>query len=229
MSQPSVLIIEDHKELAATIGEYLEHSGFIVDYAMDGLTGLHLAVTNIYDALVLDIMLPGIDGLSVCKKLREEAKSDVPILMLTARDQRKDILEGFNKGTDDYMVKPFDPDELVVRLKSLIRRYKGELDKNTMTVGDLTFDPDSLRVHRQGQLLKVSPTGLQILKILMKNSPSVVTKEKLSKELWGELSPESDVLRSHLYILRKTIDKPFDNQLLHTIPAVGIKLEDLSQ
>jgi len=227
MSQPSILIIEDHKDLAATIGEYLEHSGFIVDYAMDGITGLHLAVTNNYDALVLDIMLPGIDGLAVCEKLRNEAKSDVPILMLTARDQRQDKLIGFDKGTDDYLVKPFDPDELVARLKSLIRRYKGELDKNIMTVGDLTFDPDSMRVHRQDQLLKVSPTGMQILKILMKNSPNVVTKEKLSKELWGELSPESDVLRSHLYILRKTIDKPFDNQLLHTVPAIGIKLEDM--
>lgn len=228
MGQPSVLIIEDHKELAATIGEYLEHSGFVVDYAMDGITGLHLAVSNIYDALVLDIMIPGIDGLTVCEKLRKEAKSDVPILMLTARDQKQDKLIGFEKGTDDYMVKPFDPDELVARLNSLIRRYKGDLDKKVMTVGDLSFDPDSLRVIRQDRLLKVSPTGLQILKILMKNSPSVVTKEKLSKELWGELSPESDVLRSHLYILRKTIDKPFDNQLLHTVPAVGIKLEDLS-
>jgi DNA-binding response OmpR family regulator len=229
MSHASVLVIEDHEQLAATIGEYLEHSGFIVDYAMDGLTGLHLAVTNKYDAIVLDIMLPGIDGLTVCDKLRNEAKSDVPVLMLTARDQMQDKLEGFDKGADDYLVKPFDPDELVARLTSLIRRYKGELDKNTMVVGDLSFDPDSLRVHRQDKLLKVSPTGLQILKILMKNSPNVITKEKLSKELWGELSPESDVLRSHLYILRKTIDKPFENQLLHTIPAVGIKLEDLSE
>ncbi len=229
MNQPSVLIVEDHKELASTIGEILEHSGFVVDFAMDGLTGLHLAVTNIYDAIILDIMLPGIDGLAVCEKLRNEAKSDVPILMLTARDQMTDKLEGFNKGTDDYLVKPFDPDELEARLRALIRRYKGELDKNIMQVGDLTFDPDSLRVHRQGELLKVSPTGLQILKILMKNSPNVITKEKLSKELWGELSPESDVLRSHLYILRKTIDKPFDNQLLHTIPAIGIKLEDMSK
>jgi DNA-binding response OmpR family regulator len=229
MSHASVLVVEDHKQLAATIGEYLEHSGFVVDYAMDGLTGLHLAVSNKYDAIVLDIMLPGIDGLAVCDKLRNEAKSDVPILMLTARDQMQDKLEGFDKGADDYLVKPFDPDELVARLTSLIRRYKGELDKNTMVVGDLSFDPDSLRVHRQDKLLKVSPTGLQILKILMKNSPNVITKAQLSSELWGELSPESDVLRSHLYILRKTIDKPFDNQLLHTIPAVGIKLEDLSE
>lgn len=227
MTKTSILIVEDHKELASTIGEILEHSGFVVDYAMDGLTGLHLAVTNIYDAIILDVMLPGIDGFAVCDKLRNEAKSDVPILMLTARDQISDKLEGFGKGTDDYLVKPFDPDELIARLHALIRRYKGELDKNIMKVGDLTFDPDSLRVHRQGQLLKVSPTGLQILKILMQKSPNVITKEVLSKELWGELAPESDVLRSHLYILRKTIDKPFDKQLLHTIPAVGIKLEDM--
>ncbi len=227
MTQASVLIVEDHKELASTIGEILEHSGFVVDYAMDGLTGLHLAVTNIYDAIILDVMLPGIDGFAVCNKLRNEAKSDVPILMLTARDQISDKLEGFGKGADDYLIKPFDPDELIARLNALIRRYKGELDKNIMKVGDLTFDPESLRVHREGQLLKVSPTGLQILKILMQKSPNVITKEMLSKELWGELAPESDVLRSHLYILRKTIDKPFEKQLLHTIPAVGIKLEDL--
>jgi DNA-binding response OmpR family regulator len=223
----SVLIVEDHKELAATIGEYLEHSGFAVDYAMDGLTGLHLAVTNIYDAIILDVMMPGIDGFAVCEKIRNDAKSDIPILMLTARDQIQDKLEGFDKGADDYLVKPFDPDELVARLNALIKRYKGELNKNTLVVGDLSYDQVTSKVHRQGQLLKVSPTGLQILKILMSKSPEVISKEKLCKELWGDLSPESDVLRSHLYLLRKTIDKPFNKQLLHTIPAVGIKLEDI--
>ncbi|MCO4821625.1 MAG: response regulator transcription factor [Flavobacteriaceae bacterium] len=223
----SVLIVEDHKELAATIGEYLEHSGFDVDYAMDGITGLHLAVTNIYDAIVLDVMMPGIDGFEVCNKIRNEAKSDIPILMLTARDQIQDKLEGFNMGADDYLVKPFNPDELVARLKALIKRYKGELNKNTLMVGDLSYDPATSKVHRQGKQLKVSPTGLQILKILMTKSPEVISKEILSKELWGDLSPESDVLRSHLYLLRKTIDKPFDKQLLHTVPAVGIKLEEI--
>jgi DNA-binding response OmpR family regulator len=227
MSQPNILIIEDHKDLATTIGEYLEHSNFSVDYAMDGLTGLHLAVTNIYDAIILDVMLPGIDGFAVCEKVRNDAKSDIPILMLTARDQLKDKLEGFKNGADDYLVKPFNPDELVARLTALIKRYKGELNKNTLIIGDLSYDPVTSKVHRQGQLLKVSPTGLQILKILMRKSPEVISKDKLCKELWGDLTPESDVLRSHLYILRKTIDKPFNKQLLHTVPAVGIKLENI--
>ncbi len=227
MNKASVLIIEDHKELATTIGEYLQHSGFDVDYALDGLSGLHLAVTNIYDAIVLDIMLPGIDGFAVCDKVRNEAKSDIPIIMLTARDQMDDKLKGFDTGADDYLVKPFDPKELVARLTALIKRFKGELNKSSLSVGDLIFDQATLQVSRQGKVLKVSPTGLQILKVLMLKSPEVISKERLSKELWGDLSPESDVLRSHLYLLRKTIDKPFDKQLLHTIPTIGIKLEDM--
>jgi len=227
MNKASVLIIEDHKELATTIGEYLQHSGFDVDYALDGLSGLHLAVTNIYDAIVLDIMLPGIDGFAVCDKVRNEAKSDIPIIMLTARDQMDDKLKGFDTGADDYLVKPFDPKELVARLTALIKRFKGELNKSSLSVGDLIFDQATLQVSRQGKVLKVSPTGLQILKVLMLKSPEVISKERLSKELWGDLSPESDVLRSHLYLLRKTIDKPFNKQLLHTIPTIGIKLEDM--
>ena len=228
MSEPSVLIVEDHKDLAATIGDYLEDSGFVVDFALDGLTGLHLAVTHRFDAIVLDLMLPGMDGFELCKKLREEGKSDVPILMLTARGNIDDKLKGFELGSDDFLVKPFDPDELVARLNALIRRYKGELDHKTLQVGDLRFEPDTLRVTRGGKDLKISPTGLQILKILMRKSPQVISKEVLGQELWGDLLPNSDVLRSHLYILRKTIDKPFDNQLLHTIPGMGIKLEDMS-
>lgn len=229
MKNPSILLVEDHKELAETIGEYLEHSDYVVDYAMDGLTALHLAVTESYDAIILDVMLPGIDGFSICEKLREEAKLDVPILMLTARDQIEDKLEGFNKGADDYLVKPFNPDELEARLNSLIRRYRGELNRKIMQIGDLSFDPETKQIHRQGQSLKISPTGMQILKVLMQKSPQVISKEDLARELWGELTPESDVLRSHLYILRKTIDKPFENQLLHTVPAVGVKIEDQSE
>lgn len=226
---PSILVIEDHKDLAATIGDYLEDSGFVVDFALDGVTGLHLAVTESFDAIVLDIMLPGINGFQLCKQLRKEAKSDVPVLMLTARSDIEDKVKGFDIGADDYLLKPFDPDELVARLNALIRRYKGEMDQSTMQVGDLYFNPDTLEIVRQGKKLKVSPTGIQILKILMRKSPQVISKDILSKELWGDLLPDSDVLRSHLYILRKTVDKPFDNQLLHTIPGIGVKIEDLSE
>lgn len=224
MRSNNVLIVEDHTALAETIADHLEMAEFTVDFAADGITGLHLAVTNPYDAIILDVMLPGMDGFAICEKIRKEAKSDVPIIMLTARDQIADKLKGFNNGADDYLAKPFNPDELVARLQSMIRRHRGEFDSKALVVGDLVFDLGTMEVTREKQKLKVSPTGLQILKILMKKTPEIVTKDQLAQQLWGDLIPDSDVLRSHLYILRKTIDKPFDTQLLHTIPGVGLKI-----
>jgi DNA-binding response OmpR family regulator len=226
MSNITVLLVEDHQSLAETVTDFLELADITVDYAADGITGLHLAVTNHYDALILDVMLPGIEGFEICRKVRKEVRSDVPIIMLTARDQIDDKLTGFDSGADDYLVKPFNPDELVARVKSLVRRHRGEFDQSNLQVGDLVFDLATMQVKRGGQVLKVSPTGMQILKVLMKKSPEVVTKEQLTQQLWGDLVPESDVLRSHLYLLRKTIDKPFDKELLHTIPGVGLKMAD---
>ncbi len=226
MTSLNVLIVEDHTALAQTIADHLEMADFTVDFAADGVTGLHLAVTNPYDAVILDVMLPGMDGFDICEKIRKDAKSDVPIIMLTARDQIGDKLKGFDNGADDYLAKPFNPDELVARLQSMIRRHRGEFDSKALKVGDLVFDVGTMEVTRQKQKLKVSPTGLQILKILMKKSPEIVTKDQLAQKLWGDLIPDSDVLRSHLYILRKTIDKPFETQLLHTIPGVGLKMAE---
>lgn len=226
MSNINVLIVEDHQALAETIADHLELADFTVDFAADGITGLHLAVTNSYDAVILDVMLPGIDGFEICEKIRKEAKSDVPIIMLTARDQISDKLKGFDNGADDYLAKPFNPDELVARLQSMVRRHRGEFDSKALKVGDLVYDMGTMEVLRGNQKIKVSPTGLQILKILMQKSPEVVSKEQLAQQLWGDLVPDSDVLRSHLYILRKTIDKPFDKQLLHTIPGVGVKIAE---
>lgn len=226
MSNINVLLVEDHQALAETIADHLELAEITVDFAADGITGLHLAVTNSYDAIILDVMLPGMDGFEICDKIRKEAKSDVPIIMLTARDQIADKIKGFDTGADDYLAKPFNPDELIARLQSMVRRHRGEFDSKALKVGDLVFDMGTMEVTRGNHRLKVSPTGLQILKILMKKSPEVVTKEQLAQQLWGDLVPDSDVLRSHLYILRKTIDKPFDKELLHTIPGVGIKISE---
>lgn len=226
MSNITVLLVEDHQSLAETVTDFLELADITVDYAADGITGLHLAVTNHYDALILDVMLPGIEGFEICQKVRKEGRSDVPIIMLTARDRIDDKLTGFDSGADDYLVKPFNPDELVARVKSLVRRHRGEFDQSALQVGDLVFDLATMQVKRGNEVLKVSPTGMQILKVLMKKSPEVVTKEQLTQQLWGDLVPESDVLRSHLYLLRKTIDKPFDKELLHTIPGVGLKMAD---
>ncbi|WP_251358395.1 response regulator transcription factor [Kangiella sp. TOML190] len=220
----SVLLVEDHAELAATTGEYLESCGYIVDYAMDGKTGLQLALANSYDALVLDVMLPAMDGFAICAKVRSESQSDIPILMLTARDQLEDKLQGFDAGADDYLVKPFDFAELDARLNAIIRRFKGDLESSTLSIHDLHFDLKTLTVTRNNQTLKLSPTGLHILKLLMRRSPEVVSKQELEKELWGDLVPNSDVLRSHLYNLRKVIDKPYEDKLLQTLPGLGLKI-----
>ncbi len=220
----NVLLVEDNAVLSETIGDHLIEAGFEVDYALDGITGLHIAVTGSYDVLVLDVMLPGMDGFAICQKVRQEAKSDVPIIFLTARDQINDKLNGFDIGADDYLVKPFNPDELVARISSMVKRYRGEFNNKQITVKDLVLDLDTMQVTRQGQILKVSPTGLQILKILMNQTPAVISKERLTELLWDDFSPESDVLRSHLYLLRKAVDKPFDEPLIKTVPGVGITL-----
>ncbi len=214
-----VLLVEDHRELAETVGAYLAASEYIVDYAADGLTALHLAVTERYDVVVLDIMLPGIDGLEVCKRLRRDAQSQVPIIMLTARDQLPDKLEGFEAGADDYLVKPFDMSELVARIEAVVRRAKGV--SSIYSVGDLTMDTETMEVVRGTVAIKLSKTLFEILRVLMRESPRVVPREQIEREIWGDALPDSDTLRSHMYNLRRTIDKPFDTQLMHTLTGQG--------
>jgi len=222
--QPSVLLIEDHRDIAGAVVDFLEDRGFAVDYAADGITGLHLAVTNPYDVIVLDIMLPGLDGLSVCRKLREEARNDTPLLMLTARDTLDDKITGLSAGADDYLVKPFEVRELEARLRTLLRRHRGAVAREVHTVEDLTLDTATLQVTRGGQSLALTPIGLKLLTALMRASPRVVSRQQLEREVWGDLLPDSDTLRSHLYTLRKAIDKPFARPLLHTLPGAGYRL-----
>jgi DNA-binding response OmpR family regulator len=220
----SLLLVEDHKNLAQAVGAYFESSGFTMDYAYDGLCAMHLATTQHYDAIILDIMLPGIDGLEICKRLRQDAKLSTPILMLTARDQLSDKLSGFNQGADDYLVKPFDLPELEARIIALIRRQRGELDESIYKIHDLSLNTRTMEVKRQNRIIHLSPTCLRILRVLMRESPNLVTREQLENELWGELTPDSDTLRSHLYNLRKAIDKPFSSGLLETHQGLGFRL-----
>jgi len=224
MHNATLLLVEDHKDLAESVGAYLESSGFTMDYAYDGLCALHLAATQTYDAIILDIMLPGVDGFEICRRLRQDARLTTPILMLTARDQLDDKLQGFQRGADDYLVKPFDMPELEARLIALIRRQRGELDESVYTVHDLKMDTRTMQVTRQGQAIHLSPTCLRILRILMRESPYLVSRDRLESELWGELTPDSDTLRSHLYKLRKAIDKPFEQALLETQQGIGFRL-----
>lgn len=205
---------------------YFEGRGFSVDYAADGLTGLHLAVTNSYDAIVLDLMLPGMDGLSICEKLRRDARNSTPIIMLTARDTLDDKVSGLSIGADDYLVKPFAIAELEARVMSQIRRNRAEVVQESLSVGDLVVDTSTLSVKRAGKPLNLTPIGFKLLKTLMKASPAVVSRQELERKVWGDILPDSDTLRSHMYNLRKTVDKPFATSLLKTVQGSGYQLTE---
>jgi len=220
----TILLVEDHQDIAEMIFAYLEKRGFELDYAPDGEVGLNLARENEYDAIILDLMLPRRDGLSVCKSLREEGHSDTPVLMLTARDTLEDKISGFNSGADDYLVKPFEIEELEARIRALVRRQFSKQPSEVLTVGDLTYDLNKLMVVRNGQQLQLSPISLKLLKILMEASPNVVTRREIEQFIWGDVLPDSDTLRSHMYNLRKSIDRPFSESLLHTLPSNGYRL-----
>lgn len=219
-----ILIIEDNKDILANIADYLEADGYIVDCAQDGLSGLHLAVSQQFDLIILDILLPGIDGFQLCKRLRSEAKIETPIIMLTAKDGLNDRLEGLKSGADDYLVKPFALSELGARIKAVYHRASGRRE-HILKIGSLSYDLDALEVRRGSILIKMNPIGLKLLEILMKKSPSVVRRNILEEYIWGDSLPDSDSLRTHMHQLRNSIDKSFDDEpLLQTVHGIGYRL-----
>ena len=227
MSKGLILLVEDHRDLAETVIVSLEAEGYVVDYAYDGIQGLELATQSVFDAIVLDIMLPGLDGYEVCRQLRERFGIDTPILMLTAKDEMADKLEGFERGADDYLVKPFEIRELLARVNALVNRKRGKVGAARIVREDLELDTRNRTVYRQGQEINLSPMGFEILRILLRESPNVVTRETLEQELWGDDLPDSDALRSHVYMLRKALDKPFEGEskaIISTVKGVGLKI-----
>lgn len=219
-----ILIIEDNRDIAGNIADWLEPLGHELDFATDGLSGLHLAVTRHFDAIVLDLNLPGIDGITLCRRLRSEANDTTPVLMLTARDQLEDKLEGFRAGSDDYLVKPFSVKELEVRLQALVNRSRGK--SRVLQVRDLEYDPDTLEARRAGRALELNPIQRKLLEQLLLNTHRVVAREELEHQIWGDAPPERDILRTHIYGLRNAIDKGFEPKLLHTVHGTGYRLHD---
>lgn len=220
-----ILVIEDNEDLAANIMEFLSARGHVMDSATDGVTGLHLAVVNDYDAIVLDLMLPGIDGLDLCARLRGEADKQTPILMLTARDTIDDKLAGFSSGADDYLIKPFSLLELEARLAALGNRGPRR-SQHVLRVGDLTLNLDTWQADRAGERITLTPTALRLLETLMRASPRLVRRAELEAAIWGDHPPDSEALRTHIHALRAAIDKPFDTALLQTVPTMGYRLID---
>ncbi|MEZ9139588.1 MULTISPECIES: response regulator transcription factor [unclassified Shewanella] len=218
-----LLIIEDNHDVAGILGDFFEAQDAVLDYATNGELGLSLALEEDFDAIILDLMLPKMDGLTLCRSLREQGCT-TPVLMLTALDNKTDLMTGFDSGADDYLGKPFDLDELDVRIKALIKRHRGKVAQATLRFGELELNIAQHQVKRRGMKLALTPTTYQILLLLIKNAPNVVTREQLIDEIWGQHPPGNDILRSHVYQLRNQVDKPFEQPMLMTVPKVGLRL-----
>ncbi len=217
----SVLLVDDHADLVTNVFAWLEGRNYILDAAPDGLSGLELGLAGSYDVLVLDWMLPRLDGLAVLRRLRE-AGSDIPVLMLTARTELSDKLASFGTGADDYLTKPFSIAELEARILALHARRVGR--RRVLRVADLCYDLSTHEITRNGQRLHLHPGSRKLLEVLMRESPGIVGKERLEAALWGDDLPDRDLLRTHIYELRKRIDAGHAAKLLHTIPKLGYRL-----
>ena len=219
-----ILLIEDQRDIAANIWDYLEHRGFVMDHAGDGASGLRMALDGAYDVIVLDLGLPKLDGLDLCRMLRQ-AHRDTPVLMLTARDTLDDKLAGFAEGADDYLVKPFAMKELEARIRVLYRRGRAQRGEQ-LRVADLVLDPANLSVERAGQRLTLTRAGFALLEALMRRAPHLVRHAELANALWGESGGDIATLHTHLSVLRAVIDRPFDLRLLHTVHGFGYRIAE---
>lgn len=224
MNKLSILLIEDNLTIAKQLAEFFKGHGWALDYADNGELGIQLALSHIFDVIVLDLNLPDIDGIEVCQQIKQQAEVNPPILMLTARDAFEHKAEGYGVGADDYVTKPFEFRELALRCQALARRHN--LHKShRIEIGDLVIEQNSLTAERAGEALKLTNIGFKILLTLAQAYPQAVSRSNLIHKVWGDIPPDSDALRTHIYSLRSALDKPFNTKMLTTITNVGYKLE----
>jgi len=216
-----VLVVEDQHDLAANIWDFLERRGYEVDHAADGEAGLTRALHGRFDAIVLDLGLPRLDGLALCRKLREAGRG-VPVLMLTARDTLDDKLRGYAEGADDYMVKPFAMRELEARIRVLQRRGR-DVDA-AMQVGELGYNPKSMLAVRGGRTFALTRAQGQILQALMQDAPNVISHKQLMEAVWSDGNGDVAALHTHVYELRVLLDRPFDQQMIQSVRGLGYRL-----
>lgn len=219
-----ILVIEDEAAIAANVCDFLESRGHLVDAAADGVTGLHLAVTQDFDAVVLDVNLPRIDGLALCRRLREDAGRDTPVLMLTARDRLEDKLEGFEAGADDYLAKPFELRELEARLAALHKRSGGRAAAHELRHGAIVFNPATLAVTVGGVAVKLPPKALRLLEMLMTQPERVFSRNELETAVWGDRLETSDTLRSHMHVLRRAFSAAGAADPVENLHGIGYRL-----
>lgn len=219
-----ILLVDDNHNVAETIADYLELEGMIIDCAYHGEAALQLIEANHYDVIVMDIMMPKLDGISTVKKLREDYLCGTPILFLTAKQGLDDKIAAFTAGGDDYLLKPFAMQELSLRLHALANRGPRQ-DIGVLKFADITLDVKTEQVERQGQPIKLSRIQTRILTLLMKRAPAIVSRVEVIESVWGDEPPGSDALRSHIYGLRTALDKGFSESRLETIHGQGYRLK----
>jgi len=220
-----ILIVEDEKELAAILKRGLEENGFIVELVYNGKDGLFYSLNYSYDAILLDISLPEMDGLTILENIREK-QLDLPVIMLTARGEVSDRIKGLNTGADDYISKPFDLFELLARLNAVIRRSKGK-SSPIVIIGDLVINTSNKTVQRAGKEIKLSAREYNLLEYLTLNSKRVITRIEISEHMYEfDFDTESNIIDVYINYLRNKIDKGFEKQLIHTVRGIGYILED---
>ena len=219
-----LLIVEDDRDLARNLIEYLELQGYVTDFAADGQTALQLVAAEQFDLVVLDLMLPVIDGLSVCTRIRQQLHSNVPVVMLTAKDEVDLKVAALDIGADDYVVKPASLREIEARIRALIRRASREVESDVLIVDDLRFDTGTMKIERAGVPIILPPVPMRILMLLMRRSPNVVHRQAIHREIWGDEPGDAHALIVHMHMLRNAVDKPFFRQIIHTVRGFGYRI-----
>lgn len=220
-----VLFVEDDSDIVRFVRKGLQESYFAVDVAYDGEEGLYLALNERYDLLLLDIMLPKRDGIDILNTVREKG-IETPAIFLTAKDAESDIVSGLEIGADDYMVKPFSINELLARVRAILRRSRGE-SASELKVGDLRMDLRTHKIFRGSRRIDLTPKEYALLEYLMRNEGQIVTRTMISESIWDyHFDSLTNVIDVHVYHLRNKIDRSFDHKLIHTIKGVGYVLEE---
>jgi DNA-binding response OmpR family regulator len=221
-----VLVVEDDERVARIVARGLSEAGNRVEMAHDGLEGLQRAGTGAYDIVILDILLPHMDGLTVCRQLRKQ-RVRTPILMLTARDSVPDRVRGLDAGADDYLVKPFSMDELHARIRALVRRAAVEPDDQALHVGDLTLDLGARVARRGDRTIELTTKEFEVLEYLMRHRGQVLTKSQMSDHVWGyDAALTSNVVETYIHYLRNKIDRGYPRPLIRTIRGVGYSIRE---
>lgn len=220
-----MLIVEDHVGLAANLSEFFHEDRYVLDFASDGLTALHLVATNEYDVIILDVMLPGLSGFEICRRIRHDIRSSTPVIIITSKDQLHDKETGFSVGADDYLVKPFNLRELQLRVEALHRRKAGFSRSPELRVPGISFDPTTLTVRTdRGDEIELSGTAARIFEALIKAYPGVLSYTQIQSTVWGEKEVDMNTVRTHVYSLRKALHDAFRYPMIKTMHGRGYRL-----